>query len=176
MTIYTKKGDTGYCQLATGQLVNKTDSRIQAYGLLDTTSAQIAKCRAIASSDIVPILTNILNKLANCAAITAGYNNINCSINFDDVSYLEEQIDRLSTIAPLPKYIIIPSGPILALELNLARTFTRQAELALWQVHETQATLPPELLAYINRLSDFLFVLGNYVVAQEGISPEKWHS
>ena len=178
MTIYTKKGDSGFTTLANGQKAAKSSCLVAAYGALDEVSAHLAKCRYLArETALSELLTYLLHKLANCAAIAAGYQNADkCAINAADVGYLEKAIDSYSAKFPPISHILVPGGEALALELNLARVVTRRGELLLWQAKENGAKIPQNLLCYINRLSDLLFILMNYVNSKTGASAEFWEA
>lgn len=179
MPIYTKQGDRGWSMLASGAPIRKSSPQIAAYGALDVVSAQLARAAALAGQDTIhaplaELLDNILHHLATAAAVAAGYSDDRCQITADDCRFLEETIDSYTTLSPLPKYLIIPGGTPLALELNLARTQVRQAELFLWQAIDGGTELPDELPVYLNRLSDLLYVLANYVNSQAGFCPGRW--
>ncbi len=176
MNIYTKKGDSGFTVLAGGQKVAKNSCLVVAYGALDEVSAHLAKCRYLAKEDkLRELLTYLLHKLANCAALAAGYQDEQkCPLNEADVTYLEKAIDSYSAKTPPINHILVPGGSELAIELNLARAVVRRSELLLWQAQNTEAKIPHFLLCYINRLSDLLFILMNYVNNEDGVLAETW--
>ncbi len=176
MNIYTQKGDGGFTTLANGQKVAKSAAQVAAYGAIDEASAHLAKCRYLTDeANLEKLLTYLLHKLATCTAIAASYqDSATCSINDDDVFYLEKAIDNYSATFPPFKNIIVPGGTPLALELNLARTVIRRSELLLWQARDEGAPISPILLKYFNRLSDLLFALTCYVSDKSGTACELW--
>ena len=167
--IYTRTGDDGTTGLGTGTRVPKTDTRVAAYGETDEANAVlgIAVVHAAADPDMAAVLRDIQHDLFDvgadlCIPITP-YEKPETSLRIT-----QAQIDRLETLidsyndnlSPLTSFVL-PGGSPLAAALHLARTVTRRAERAtVALLLEQPDSTNPTAAAYLNRLSDLLFVLG----------------
>ncbi len=171
--IYTKTGDAGTTALGSGERVPKTSKRIAAYGTVDETNAQIGMVRIhLAGGDakVDAMLLRIQNDLfdlgADLCVPDRGEKLPYEPLRMTDaqVKRLENEIDEMnSSLQPL-KSFILPGGTPAAAALHVARTVSRRAERDMVEL----ASLPDEpvsaaALKYINRLSDFLFVVGRFV-------------
>ena len=179
MKIYTKTGDTGDTGLFGGPRVRKDDPRIEAYGTVDELNSVLGMARAtVLPADIDHLIARIQNELFSVGAElatpkpdTAGFR----IIGELHVEALEREIDHHeSSLKPLREFIL-PGGCVAAAHLHLARTVCRRAErrvvtLAVVAVE----TVSPEIIVYLNRLSDLLFVLARAVNKQSGESDVPW--
>ena len=166
--------------LATGQRVPKTSPRLEAYGTADELMSWIG---VIASSDSCPAdmsphLRNIQNKLFNIGAYLASEAEDKQQIgiyNFGsaDIEAMEHEIDRMDNeVTPLHQFIL-PGGSQLSAFTHVARTVCRRVERLLLQLNGI-SPVNPEVLQYINRLSDYLFVAAKYINTKAGIPEVTW--
>jgi cob(I)alamin adenosyltransferase len=175
--IYTRTGDDGTTALGTGERRKKYDLRIAAYGTLDETNAAIGVARLHTSGDsgIDPALSRIQNDLFDAGADLAtpgkgkGPGGARLTVTEAQVTWLEHEIDRLNgTLEPLRSFIL-PAGFPAAAYLHLARTVCRRAERLIAELADRpDESVTPEVLKYVNRLSDFLFVAARYANDQGG--------
>lgn len=170
MAIYTKTGDKGETSLASGARVTKTDARIEAYGTVDELNNWIGMLRASLSDSTVlstakveesikktqEQLSRVQNKLFNLGAALSDAPGE--WILEEDIRTLEGWIDEMQAIVPKQKAFILPMGSEPVCRCHICRTVCRRAER---KMIASNADLT--LLQYINRLSDFLFVLARYV-------------
>jgi cob(I)alamin adenosyltransferase len=165
--IYTRTGDRGDTGLATGDRVLKDSARVSAYGEVDEVNACLGLARLHSQGDawLDAALARIQNELFDLGADLAtpeseeplGYEPLR--VTDAQVSRLEREMDFMNeTMAPLNSFVL-PGGSPLAAALHLARTVSRRAERAAVTLARTPAeTVSPTALAYLNRLSDHLFV------------------
>ncbi len=174
MKVYTKKGDGGETGLWGGSRVLKSSIRVEAYGevdeLLSVLGVLQAKLEGEEKEEIQQIqvdLFNICNELADPKVLERpGKKDL---VVESDIQRLEEHIDRMEEKLPPLKSFILPGGDELAALFQLARTVCRRAERRCVQLHQSEP-LRPQLLAYLNRLSDLLFVWGrwrNFITSTE---------
>ncbi|MEL7833927.1 cob(I)yrinic acid a,c-diamide adenosyltransferase [Fodinibius sp. Rm-B-1B1-1] len=177
MKIYTKKGDSGETSLFGGTRVPKSNERIEAYGTVDELNSFVGLA---ASYDLSDAGTNYLRKVqellfilgADLATPPSSKTRID-RIAAEDVSFLEDAIDHLEeNLAPL-KNFILPGGSQAGATLHAARTICRRAERAAVACAEAD-DISQECIKFLNRLSDFLFVIARYENKQAGIREETW--
>lgn len=175
--IYTRTGDSGDTALGTGLRVSKAHLRIQAYGTVDETNAVVGVARLhTTGSDLAHLdamLARIQNELFDvgadlCVPDTGeplGYEPLR--IVESQSRRLEAEIDDLnSSLAPLRSFVL-PGGHPAAAQLHVARTVCRRAERLIVELAASEAEpVSPDAIAYINRLSDFLFVASRWANAQ----------
>jgi len=168
--IYTRTGDGGSAGLVDGSRVSKSSLRMTAIGEVDEANAAIGV--AIAALEDGPIpgqLREIQNDLFDLGADIATPGEIDGALRIlgSQVQRLERDIDLMNTgLAPLESFILPGGSPGVA-ALHLARTIVRRAERAAAALNEAEP-LNPQLLAYLNRLSDHLFVAARHVASTEG--------
>ena len=164
--IYTKTGDKGTTSLANGERVPKTDARIEAYGTVDELNSWIGLLRAqsvLPSSDTQSLLPPpdtqlewIQNKLFNLGAELSDAPGE--WIKTDDVSQLEQWIDAMQAVVPKQRAFLLPAGSETVCRCHVCRTICRRAERRMIEMNAADTDLQ-----FINRLSDYLFVLARYV-------------
>ena len=162
MKIYTKIGDQGKTTFFGCGLINKHDPRIEAFGALDelNTVIGVALC-FVEEEQVRDTLTQVQHDLFQLGADLAGSKLLPNSmprITAEHVLKLEQEIDILQEKLGMPKKFILPGGTPASSFLHLCRVIARRAERSLVAAKEV-LELNPELLRYINRLSDFLYVL-----------------
>lgn len=174
--IYTKTGDRGETGLIGGKRVRKDHPRIDAYGEVDELNAMIGLIRS--SSPAVEIdrrLEKIQNDLFEIGAVLAASGKgrrVGGEVSAADIAFLEETIDTMEAELPPLKNFILPGGGGGA-RLHLARTFCRRAERRIVALSKKEG-VDKTVLAYMNRLSDFLFVLARWINAKEGVPEKRW--
>ena len=166
--IYTRTGDKGSAGLVDGSRITKSSLRMTAIGEVDEANAAIGVAiAALIPGDLTEHLLGIQNDLFDLGADLATPGEVGLRIVASQVERLEQAIDAMNDeLEPLQSFIL-PGGSVAVAALHLARTVVRRAERAAVALHE-QEPLNPQLLAYLNRLSDLLFVTARYVAAKEG--------
>jgi cob(I)alamin adenosyltransferase len=173
--IYTRTGDDGTTALGTGERRKKSDLRVAAYGTLDEVNAAIGVARLHTAGDAAldPALSHIQNDLFDAGADLCtpgrgkGPGGARLTVTDKQVAWLEAEIDRLNAeLAPLRSFVL-PGGSAAAAYLHVARTVCRRAERLIAELKEKpEESVTPEVLKYINRLSDYLFVASRYANAK----------
>jgi cob(I)alamin adenosyltransferase len=179
MKIYTKSGDNGTTSLLGGQRVPKFDLRIEAYGTIDEFNSFVGVLHdMIEDLEIKKQLIVIQNKLFNIGSILACSNEDNFKlpqILTEDVEMVERNIDEMNEVLPELKNFILPSGHIIVSHCHLCRTICRRAERRVVELSEN-APSSNLIIIYLNRLSDYFFVLSRYLGKNMGISETIWNS
>ena len=168
--IYTRTGDGGSAGLVDGSRISKSTLRMTAIGEVDEANAAVGM--AIAALDEGPItgqLREIQNDLFDLGADLATPGSIDGALRIvaSQVQRVERDIDMMNTGLPPLESFILPGGSLSVAALHLARAIVRRAERAAVALNEAEP-LNPHLLAYLNRLSDHLFVAARFVAAREG--------
>ena len=167
MRIYTKKGDTGETGLLFGGRVSKSDPRCEAYGSADEAVSAMGLARALCQNERVKeILLAAQREMfavgAELATDPSHYDNLQANfgvVTSEMVTRLEELIDEASAQVDLPNSFIVPGGSAGSGALDLARSLLRTAERRVVALDEDGKLRNPEVLRYLNRLSDLLFML-----------------
>lgn len=185
MKIYTKTGDSGTTGLFGGTRVPKHHIRIQSYGTIDELNSWIGMLRdqPIAAPH-KELLLQVQDRLFTAGAVLAvdpekatlkkGTGRLQIApLSAADVEGLEAAIDSLEeSLAPMTHFIL-PGGHPIVSSCHIARTVCRRAERMTTLLDE-QSQVPAEILAYLNRLSDYLFVLARKLSAEVGADEIKW--
>ena len=179
--IYTRSGDKGKTRLSTGEPVDKWHPRVVAYGTVDELNAQLGVARLTASGDVDTALMRIQNDLFDLGADLAtpatedddfAPSEMVLRMVAAQTEWLEQAIDAANAnLEPLTSFVL-PGGSEASARLHVARAATRRAERAMTAMAE-QLRTNPQALAYINRLSDYLFVLAR-TANDGGRSDIKW--
>jgi len=175
--IYTKTGDAGETSLFGGGRVGKDAVRVTAYGDVDELNAAIGLAMATPPTDLERDLLESVQRdlfavggqLASPGKAAAA----KTSIPDDRIAVLELAIDRIDEEVPALRAFVLPGGTPKAAHLHLARTICRRAERAVVALHHVEA-VPPEILRYLNRLSDLLFMLARLDNHRAGLSDHTW--
>ncbi|MAI89920.1 cob(I)yrinic acid a,c-diamide adenosyltransferase [Ponticaulis sp.] len=180
--IYTRTGDKGTTRLATGKPVPKWCARVAAYGAVDEVNAALGLAVLNCTDDdwLKAALSRIQNDLFDLGADLATPDR-GKDLDWEPLRIVQKQVDRLETeidqmngdIAPLDSFIL-PGGSALASYLHLGRTTARRAERHVAEAYnDPEEIISAEALAFINRLSDWLFVAGRRA-NENGASDVKW--
>jgi cob(I)alamin adenosyltransferase len=179
MKIYTKTGDDGQTGLFGGPRVPKDDLRIEAYGTVDELNSMLGVARAIGlSPEVDAVLVKIQHSLFSVGAELATPDPESYELRVIGQRHageLESAIDRFEAMLEPLKQFILPAGTPAAAMLHLARTVCRRAErqvVALFRQSETPVS--PDLIVYLNRVSDLLFVLARVVNRSLGHEDTPW--
>ena len=170
--IYTKTGDKGTTSLASGERVMKTDLRVEAYGTVDELNSWIGLLQAgLPAADAVQPLTKqmewIQNRLFNLGAeLSAAPGEW---ITAEDVKQVETWIDAMQAVVPKQKGFLLPAGSESVCRCHVCRTICRRAERRMIDAKAGETSLQ-----FINRLSDFLFVLARYVAFIQNEPETEW--
>jgi len=168
--IYTRTGDGGTAGLVDGTRVSKSSPRMAAIGEVDEANGAIGVAiAALGEGDLADRLARVQNDLFDLGADVATPGEIEGALRIVavQVERLEREIDQMNGSLPPLTSFILPSGSPGVSALHLARGVVRRAERAAVALNETEA-LNPLLLAYLNRLSDHLFVAARAVAAGQG--------
>ena len=186
MKIYTGTGDKGKTSLFSGERVTKADPRIDAYGDLDelnsilgVLAAQLTAQEALAA-ELQQIQTDLFQGGAWLATRpeSAAIDSLK-QISAEQIAFLEKAIDRIENELPKLRSFILPGGHITAAWAHVARTVCRRCERKavplLGKKKKCRAPEPYQrLLVYLNRLSDYLFMLARYCNHIHGVSDKPW--
>jgi len=178
MKIYTKTGDQGTTSLLGGTRVSKANLRIDAYGTVDELNAYIGLLRDQevnnGRQEILKEIQDRLFTLGAALATSPGKDNIQKpDIHIQDVERLEKEIDIMEqNLEPL-KNFILPGGHQIVSFCHVARTVCRRAERCTILLDQNEP-VDPVLITYLNRLSDYLFVLGRLIAKELNIEEVLW--
>jgi len=178
MKIYTKTGDQGTTSLLGGTRVSKANLRIDSYGTVDELNAYIGLLRDQevnnSRQEILKEIQDRLFTLGAALATSPGKDNIQKpDIHIQDVERLEKQIDEMEQKLEPLKNFILPGGHQVVSFCHVARTVCRRAERCTILLDQNEP-VDPILVTYLNRLSDYLFVLGRLIAKELNIEEVLW--
>lgn len=181
MKIYTRTGDRGETSLAYGKRVPKNSLRVEGYGTVDEANSAIGVIMAALPNEewtqpLVLELKQIQTKLFHIGSelATPADKTVHWPAKEEDVQFLETAIDwKDQQLTPLQQFIL-PGGHLAAAYTHLARTIVRRAERCATSV-AMEEPLNPIVVRYLNRLSDYLFVLARYINQQIGLAEPVLH-
>jgi cob(I)alamin adenosyltransferase len=168
MKIYTRTGDKGTTSLIGGTKVPKSHLRIEAYGTVDELNAHIGLCLDMLTDETSrQLLREVQDRLFTIGSALA------CDpvketrmripdLKEEDIALLEKEIDRMNEALPEMKHFILPGGHVTVSQLHIARCVCRRAERAVVRLEMEDQEMDKIIIRYLNRLSDYLFVLGRY--------------
>lgn len=180
MKVYTRTGDKGQTSLIGGKRVSKSHERIEAYGTVDELLSYVGLLRDLTGTeDLKRFLTHVQDRLMVCASVLAA----DCEdceykipqIEDADIVELEREIDNMETkLEPISSFIL-PGGHPLVSHCHVARTICRRAERNVVGLSE-KYFVPEKVTRYINRLSDYLFVLSRMLAKDFNIKEIPWNA
>ena len=195
--IYTKTGDKGMTSLIGGTKVPKSSARIEAYGTVDELNSFIGLLidqlilasappapstptpQAPGPAETTPFLREVQDRLFTIGSSLA------CDpekeprlkipdLREEDVQKVEAEIDRMTAVLPPMKSFLLPGGHVAVSTAHIARCVCRRAERGCVRLHEEQLFVEPLVLRYLNRLSDYLFVLSRYTAHLLQVAEIPW--
>ena len=176
--IYTCTGDNGTTSLVGGQRVSKSDQRIESYGTVDELNSflglLVTNVPSSKDAEFLKTIQNRLFVLGGYLATPSGKDTI-CKITEQHVKDLEIEIDTIDGELPPLKFFVIPGGSSPSAIAHICRSVCRRAEREILRLAEVES-VDPLALKYINRLSDYLFVLSRKLLQDEQITEFFWDS
>ncbi|GAB2690440.1 cob(I)yrinic acid a,c-diamide adenosyltransferase [Mucilaginibacter koreensis] len=178
MKIYTKTGDKGFTSLIGGTRVPKHHLRIESYGTVDELNSYIGLIR---DQNIEPsdkqLLKEIQDRLftigSSLAADPEKSKMVIPDLKMEDIELLEQEMDRMNTILPQLRHFILPGGSNAVSFCHIARCVCRRAERLCVHLAE-ESPVDEKVNMYLNRLSDYLFVLARMVGYQQQVPENQW--
>ena len=179
--VYTRTGDKGMTSLVGNVRIKKSDIRLEAYGTIDELSAHLGLIVSMLPeseerTNIIRIQNNLFNvctHLATDQSQTPLYPSAHLADG--ELEFLESEIDRLMALLPERQGFILPGGTQAAVQTHVARTVCRRAERRIAALSEI-AEVGPEMQQYVNRLSDYLFVLAKIINFNSGQQEIIWQN
>ena len=179
--VYTRTGDQGETSLVGGVRIKKSNIRLEAYGTVDELSAHLGMLVSMMEAGdernfIIRIQNNLFNvctHLATDQSQTQVYPSAHLAEG--EIASLEQKIDSLMKQLPERQGFVLPGGVPAACQAHICRTVCRRAERRIVALAE-EAQIAPEMQQYINRLSDYLFVLAKIINFNEGKSEIVWQN
>lgn len=178
--IYTKTGDKGQTSLLGGRRVSKSDLRIEAYGTVDELNVCVGLLRDhTEEDDVIKILSEIQDRLftigSNLAADPDKSEKAPVpDLHESDIDLLEKEIDRMESGLPALRHFILPGGAPVVSYAHLARVVCRRAERNCIRLNNEEDNVPGPIIKYLNRLSDYFFMVARYVGYNAGVPEIVW--
>ncbi len=167
--IYTKTGDKGDTSLIGGVRVSKSHIRIESYGTVDELNSFLGMVNDLCANEMVTSsLREIQDRLFTIGSVLATDPGKDVKmklpdIHDTDVLWLETEIDKMNEVLPEMRSFILPGGNLASSTCHVARCVCRKAERICVAMQEQNEHIPPLIIKYLNRLSDYLFVLARYI-------------
>lgn len=179
-TVYTRRGDQGMTDLVGGVRISKSDVRLEAYGTIDELSSHLGLLISLLppDDDERPVLLRIQNNLFNIGTHLATDQSqtplyASARLPEGETAFLEQRIDQAIAQLPEAQGFVLPGGCTAAAQCHVCRTVCRRAERFIDALAE-KATVGPEIIEYVNRLSDYLFVLAKIINFNTGHPEILW--
>ena len=178
MKIYTKKGDKGKTQLLGGSMVDKNHIKLECYGAIDELNAFIGniydqEINASHKENLLKIQNQLFN-LGSRIAFDGKKDKIKLpNVTEKNIEIMERAIDKMDASLPMLKNFILPSGLSVVSKCHIARTVCRRAERNLVTLVQEEK-IDPLHLKYLNRLSDYLFVLARVILMENDTPAIEW--
>ena len=178
MKVYTKSGDKGKTSLIGGTRVPKSSLKIEAYGTVDELNSHLGfVCDQLKKSERKDFIRNIQNQLFSIGSILAVEEEMDFDhipkLSMEEVERLEKEMDKMDESLPEMKFFVLPGGHIAVSSCHIARTVCRRAERRVIELSEIEK-VDPAIIVYLNRLSDFLFVLSRAITQDLGVDEIPW--
>jgi cob(I)alamin adenosyltransferase len=178
--IYTKTGDAGNTALIGGTMVPKSHVRIEAYGTVDELSSWIGLCKDLLTDDTAKkLLQEVQDRLFTINASLACDPEKEPKLRIpdlkeEDITLLENEMDQMNGTIPPMRSFILPGGHVTLSQLHITRCVCRRAERCCVRLEKEGEEVESIIIKYLNRLSDYLFVLARYTSFQLGIEEIPW--
>lgn len=178
--IYTKTGDKGLTSLIGGTRVSKSHIRIDSYGTIDELNSFLGLCiDSINDEKSKTVLKEIQDRLFTIGSSLA------CDpdkeplmklpdLKDTDITFLEKEIDGMNEVLPVMKSFILPGGSVAVSHIHIARCVCRRAERICVAMQENELFIDVKVIQYINRLSDYLFILARYIAHISKVEEIPW--
>jgi cob(I)alamin adenosyltransferase len=179
--VYTRTGDKGMTSLVGGVRIQKSNVRLESYGTIDELSSHLGLLAAMLTNDedrqMVQRIQNDLFMVSTHLATDQSQTQLypSAQLSVSEIEYLEQQIDAIKELLPEPQGFILPGGCQAAAQAHVCRTVCRRAERCIVALAET-AVVGPEIMQYVNRLSDYLFVLAKKINFNNGVDEILWQN
>jgi cob(I)alamin adenosyltransferase len=180
LKIYTKTGDQGKTSLIGGTKVPKSHLRIETYGTVDELNSYIGVVNdLVTDADVKAVLKEIQDRLFTIGSSLASDPEKEPLMRIPDlketdITALEKEIDRMNEALPPMKSFILPGGHIVISTTHVVRCVCRRAERLCVNMQEQELFIEPLVIKYLNRLSDYLFVLARYIGQQLHVQEIPW--
>jgi cob(I)alamin adenosyltransferase len=180
MKIYTKTGDNGTTSLIGGTKVSKSHLRIEAYGTVDELNSYFGLCKDLLTDEkSIDILQEIQDRLFTIGSALACDPEKETKMKIPDlkeadIGLLEKEIDKMNNILPAMKSFILPGGHPSISHLHIARCICRRAERCCVRLDLEKNEVEPIIIKYLNRLSDYLFMLARYTGQLLNVADIPW--
>jgi cob(I)alamin adenosyltransferase len=180
--IYTKTGDKGSTSLIGGARVPKSHIRIESYGTVDELNSYLGVVSDSAANEkISEWLQEIQDRLftIGSALATSPDKEVKMKLpdlHLEDVTWLEQRIDEMNEVLPEMRSFILPGGNLASSTAHVARCVCRRAERICVHMQQDKEEVPDLIIQYLNRLSDYLFVLARYIVHINGAQEIPWRA
>jgi cob(I)alamin adenosyltransferase len=179
MKIYTKKGDTGKTGLIGGTRVPKNAIRIDAYGTVDELNSFLGVVRDYEidekyKAQIIEIQDRLFTIGSSLASDPEKSNMKIPDLKESDIETLENWMDEMDAELPEMRFFVLPGGHQAVSFCHVARCVCRRAERIIVELNDTEF-VAPLVLSYMNRLSDYIFVLGRKITQDLGAKEQAWH-
>jgi cob(I)alamin adenosyltransferase len=176
--IYTKTGDLGETSLIGGVRVSKSHIRIESYGTVDELNSYLGLIKdQLSEAETSDLIYEIQDRLFTIGSVLASdpeKSNMKIpDLHDTDVVVLENAIDKMNEVLPELKSFVLPGGNILASHCHVSRCICRRAERLVVLLAQN-APVPELIVTYLNRLSDYLFVLARYIVFKNNCIEVAW--
>ena len=178
--IYTKTGDEGNTSLIGGTKVAKSHFRIESYGNVDELNSHIGLVMDLLEEETSrKTLREIQDRLFTIGSSLACDPDKEAKLRIPDlketdVELLEKEIDKMNESLPEMKAFILPGGSVAVSAIHIARCVCRRAERGCVRLHEEHMFVDPLVIKYLNRLSDYLFVLSRHAARISGVREVEW--
>jgi len=178
--IYTKTGDKGTTSLIGGVRVPKNHIRIESYGTIDELNSYLGVVNDTTQHEKISVwIKEIQDLLFTIGSVLATAPNKEISmklpdVHVEDVQWLEQRIDEMNEQLPEMRSFILPGGHLAASSCHVARCVCRRAERICVAMLELNEEVPDLVIQYLNRLSDFLFVLARFIAHENGAADVPW--
>ena len=180
LKIYTKTGDKGKTSLIGGTKVPKSHTRIESYGTVDELNSFIGLLSDyLNDQNSKNVLKEIQDRLFTIGSSLACDPDKEPSLKIpdlkeEDVVFLEKEIDAMNEVLPVMKHFILPGGHVAVSAAHVARCVCRRAERVCVNMQESDLFIEPLVIKYLNRLSDYLFVLARFIAHQLKVEEIPW--
>ncbi|RYY24100.1 MAG: cob(I)yrinic acid a,c-diamide adenosyltransferase [Chitinophagaceae bacterium] len=178
--IYTKTGDTGSTSLIGGTKVSKSHLRIESYGTVDELNSHTGLCRDLVPDESIrSVLQEIQDRLFTIGSTLAQDPSKESKLSLpdlhdEDINFLEKEIDRMTEVLPEMKSFILPGGHPTVSSIHITRCVCRRAERLCVKLAADSSVEYLLVIKYLNRLSDYFFVLARYVAMQLNVPETPW--